>query len=170
MVWWILAIVLLVAGIWIAIREKDVFLLQLGLIISLLFLVIGLGVSLIITTGINNPEGMTITETNEIKLYSIELYETKSTLDEAYYLGTTKNSYWYEKEDITNSNGKILTHMSQNHVNIYDTEKENPHLEILTYTKKTTATRLFSFITPSYIEYNFYIPENSIKYGLAISE
>ena len=77
MVWWILAIVLLVAGIWIAIREKDVFLLQLGLIISLLFLVIGLGVSLIITTGINNPEGMTITETNEIKLYSIELYESK---------------------------------------------------------------------------------------------
>ena len=170
MLWWILAIILVIVGGLIAINEKDAFFLQLGLVVSLLVLVIGLGVSFIIAINVDNPEGMTIAETNEIKLYSIELYEPKSTPDEAYYLGTTKNSYWYEKEDITNSNGKILTHISQNHVNIYDTEKENPRLEILTYTKKTTTIRLFSFFTPSYIEYNFYIPENSIKYGLAIRE
>ena len=169
MFWWGLAIILLIAGGWIAFREKEAFCFHLGLVVSLLILAIGLFTSFLIINA-NNPEGMTITETDEIKLYSIELYEPKSTPDEAYYLGTTKKSYWYEKEDITNSNGKILTHISQNHVNIYDTEKENPRLEILTYTKKTTATRLFSFITPSYIEYNFYIPENSIKYGLAISE
>ena len=93
-----------------------------------------------------------------------------STPDEISYVGAgqskTIKCYWYNKKDIKSSSGQSLTSIGiGSDVNFYETN-ETPHMTETTL----IAENFFALWAPKHIKYDFYIPKDSIKYGITVTD
>ena len=170
MFWWILIgitfILPIIYYIFFAKEDEDAFSLAIagfGLIVILL--IIGAITSILIDAHCS-IEDMKIEKTEEVELLPFSI----STPDEISYVGAgqdkTKRCYWYNKKDIKSSSSQNLTSIGiGSDVNFYETD-ETPYM---TETIFIAETNIFAMWTPRHTKYDFYIPEDSIKYGITIT-
>jgi hypothetical protein len=110
---------------------------------------------------------MKIEKTEEIELLPFSI----STPDEISYVGAgqskTITCYWYNKKDIKSSSGQNLTSIGiGSDVNFHETDKTPYMTETIFIAEKN----FFAMWAPRHIKYDFYIPKDSIKYGITITE
>ena len=171
MFWWILIgiifILTIIFYIFIIRDEED----------SLSFTIIGFGlivllliVGVIVSASIDAHypvENMKVEKTEEAELLPFSI----STPDEIAYVGAGQNKtnkcYWYNKKDIKSSSGQNLTSIGiGSDVNFHETD-ETPYM---TETTLIAEKNFFAMWTPRHTKYDFYIPKDSIKYGITITE
>ena len=171
MFWWILIgiifILTIIFYIFIIRDEED----------SLSFTIIGFGlivllliVGVIVSASIDAHypvENMKVEKTEEAELLPFSI----STPDEIAYIGAGQNKtnkcYWYNKKDIKSSSGQNLTSIGiGSDVNFYEID-ETPYM---TETVFVAEKNLFTMWTSRHTKYDFYIPKDSIKYGITITE
>ena len=170
MFWWILIGIIFIFPIlyyfFFAKEDEDAFSLAIagfGLIVILI--IIGVITSILIDA--HYPvEDMKIEKTEEIELLPFSV----SIPDEIMYVGSgqdkTKKCYWYNKKDIKSPSGQNLTSIGiGSDVIFYETD-ETPYM---TKTIFIAETNFFAMWTPRHTKYDFYIPKNSIKYGITIT-
>lgn len=167
MFWWILIGLLSILIIVCYVKDdEDAFSLAIagfGLIVILL--IVGVIVSASIDA--HYPvEDMKVEKTEEIELLPFSI----STPDEITYVGAgqskTSKCYWYNKKDIKSSSGQNLTSIGIGFdVNFHETN-ETPHI---IKTVLVAKENFFAIWTPRYTKYDFYIPKDSIKYGITIT-
>lgn len=170
MFWWILTgiiFVLMIIFYFFIIKDDDDSLsfLIIGFFLMILLLIVGATVSGAIDA-YYPVENMKIEKTEEIELLPFSV----STPDEITYVGAgqskTISCYWYNKKDIKSSSGQNLTSIGiSSDVNFYETD-ETPHM---TETIFIAEKNFFAMWTPKRIKYDFYIPKDSIKYGITIT-
>lgn len=171
MFWWILIgiifILTIIFYIFIIRDEED----------SLSFTIIGFGlivllliVGVIVSASIDAHypvENMKVEKTEEAELLPFSI----STPDEIAYVGAGQNKtnkcYWYNKKDIKSSSGQNLTSIGiGSDVNFHETD-ETPYMTETTF---IAEKNFFAMWTPRHTKYDFYIPKDSIKYGITITE
>ena len=171
MFWWILIgiifILTIIFYIFIIRDEED----------SLSFTIIGFGlIVLLLIVGVivsgsidaHYPvENMKVEKTEEAELLPFSI----STPDEIAYVGAGQNKtnkcYWYNKKDIKSSSGQNLTSIGiGSDVNFHETD-ETPYMTEATF---IAEKNFFAMWTPRHTKYDFYIPKDSIKYGITITE
>ena len=169
MFWWILIgiifILTIIFYIFIIRDEED----------SLSFTIIGficllLIVGIIVSASIDAHypvENMKVEKTEEAELLPFSI----STPDEIAYVGAGQNKtnkcYWYNKKDIKSSSGQNLTSIGiGSDVNFHETD-ETPYMTEATF---IAEKNFFAMWTPRHTKYDFYIPKDSIKYGITITE
>lgn len=171
MFWWILIgiifILTIIFYIFIIRDEED----------SLSFTIIGFGlivllliVGVIVSASIDAHypvENMKVEKTEEAELLPFSI----STPDEIAYVGAGQNKtnkcYWYNKKDIKSSSGQNLTSIGiGSDVNFHETD-ETPYMTEATF---IAEKNFFAMWTPRHTKYDFYIPKDSIKYGITITE
>ena len=171
MFWWILIgiifILTIIFYIFIIRDEED----------SLSFTIIGFGlivllliVGVIVSASIDAHypvENMKVEKTEEAELLPFSI----STPDEIAYVGAGQNKtnkcYWYNKKDIKSSSGQNLTSIGiGSDVNFHETD-ETPYMTETTF---IAEKNFFVMWTPRHTKYDFYIPKDSIKYGITITE
>ena len=169
MLWWILmGIIFVLTIILLFIKDDDEFfsIAIIGMGFICLLLIVGIIVSGSIDA--HYPvEDMKIEKTEEIELLPFSI----STPDEITYVGAgqskTSNCYWYNKKDIKSSSGQNLTSIGiGSDVNFHETD-ETPYM---TETTLIAEKNFFAMWTPRHTKYDFYIPKDSIKYGITITE
>lgn len=171
MFWWILIgiifILTIIFYIFIIRDEEDGLsftIIGFGLIV--LLLIVGIIVSASIDA--HYPvENMKVEKTEEVELLPFSI----STPDEITYVGAgqskTSNCYWYNKKDIKSSSGQNLTSIGiGSDVNFHETD-ETPYITETTF---IAEKNFFAMWTPRHTKYDFYIPKDSIKYGITITE
>ena len=170
MFWWILIgiifILTIIFYIFIIRDEED----------SLSFTIIGFGlivllliVGVIVSASIDAHypvENMKVEKTEEAELLPFSI----STPDEIAYVGAGQNKtnkcYWYNKKDIKSSSGQNLTSIGiGSDVNFHETD-ETPYMTEATF---IAEKNFFAMWTPRHTKYDFYIPKDSIKYGITIT-
>lgn len=171
MFWWILiGIIFILTIIYYFFLAKDdddsLSLVIIGFGLICLLLIMGVIISALIDTHYS-VEDMKIEKTEEVELLPFSI----STPDEISYIGSgqdaTKKCYWYNKKDIKSSSGQNLTSIGiGSDVNFYETN-EAPHM---TKTIFIAEKNFFVMWTPRHTKYDFYIPKDSIKYGITITE
>ena len=171
MFWWILIgitfILPIIYYIFFAKEDEDALSLAIagfGLIVILLILGVIISISIDAHCSV---EDMKIEKTEEVELLPFSI----STPDEISYVGAgqdkTKKCYWYNKKDIKSSSGQNLTSIGiGSDVNFYETD-ETPHMIETTF---IAEKNFFAMWTPRHTKYDFYIPKDSIKYGITITE
>ena len=171
MFWWILIgiifILTIIFYIFIIRDEED----------SLSFTIIGFGlIVLLLIVGVivsgsidaHYPvEDMKIEKTEKVELLPFSI----STPNEITYVGAGQNKtnkcYWYNKKDIKSSSGQNLTSIGiGSDVNFHETD-ETPYMTETTF---IAEKNFFAMWTPRHTKYDFYIPKDSIKYGITITE
>ena len=172
MIWWIIMIIFVLLGVGISIIKTEGFYVLAGLTAAIIMLFIGIATSLAI---LEFSDDYSKTKTSNIPLYQLELKE--STPDEAIYFDIKfekgHSIGWYQKEDDSNPTGKVLASIKiDSNVTINNIEKkEKPYLIQEKYEDTNTAKSLFCmFNNDPYYKYNFYIPENNIKYDFTVTE
>lgn len=171
MFWWILIGIIFILTIIFYIflikdEEDGLSFVIIGFSLIVLLLIVGVIVSGLIDA--HYPvEDMKIEKTEEVELLPFSI----STPDEITYVGVgqdkTSKCYWYNKKDIKSSSGQNLTSIGiGSDVNFYEIN-ETPHM---TETTLIAEKNFFTMWTPKHTKYDFYIPENSIKYGITITE
>ena len=171
MFWWILIgitfILPIIYYIFFAKEDEDALSLAIagfGLIVILLILGVIISISIDAHCSV---EDMKIEKPEEVELLPFSI----STPDEISYVGVgqdkTKRCYWYNKKDIKSSSGQNLTSIGiGSDVNFYETD-ETPYM---TETVLVAEKNFFTMWTPRHTKYDFYIPKDSIKYGITITE
>lgn len=170
MFWWILIGIIFILTIiyyfFLAKEDEDALSLAIiGFGLICLLLIIGVIVSASVDAHYS-VEDMKIEKTEEVELLPFSI----STPDEISYVGsgqdTTKKCYWYNKKDIKSSSGQNLTSIGiGSDVNFYETDKTPYMIE----TVFIAETNFFTIWTPRHTKYDFYIPKDSIKYGITIT-
>lgn len=172
MFWWILTgiiFVLIIISCFFIVKDDDdeffsIAIVGLGLIC--LLLIVGVIVSASIDA--HYPvENMKIEKTEEVELLPFSI----STPNEITYVGAGQNKtnkcYWYNKKDIKSSSGQNLTSIGiGSDVNFHETD-ETPYMTEATF---IAEKNFFAMWTPRHTKYDFYIPKDSIKYGITITE
>lgn len=171
MFWWILIGIIFILTIifYICIirdEEDGLSFTIIGFGLIVLLLVIGTIVSASIDAHYS-IEDMKIKKTEEAELLPFSI----STPDEITYVGAGQNKtnkcYWYNKKDIKSSSGQNLTSIGiGSDVNFYETDK-TPYM---TETVFVAEKNFFAMWIPRHTKYDFYIPKDSIKYGITITE
>lgn len=169
MLWWILmGIIFVLTIILLFIKDDDEFfsIAIIGMGFICLLLIVGIIVSGSIDA--HYPvENMKVEKTEEVELLPFSI----STPDEITYVGAgqskTSNCYWYNKKDIKSSSGQNLTSIGiSSDVNFHEID-ETPYMTETTF---IAEKNFFAMWTPRYTKYDFYIPKDSIKYGITITE
>ena len=169
MIWWILiGIIFILTIILLFIKDDDEFfsIAIIGIGFICLLLIVGIIVSGSIDA--HYPvEDMKVEKTEEIELLPFSI----STPDEISYVGSgqdaTKKCYWYNKKDIKSPSGQNLTSIGiGSDVNFYETD-ETPYMIKTVF---VAEKNFFTMWTPKHTKYDFYIPKDSIKYGITITE
>ena len=169
MIWWILiGIIFILTIILLFIKDDDEFfsIAIIGIGFICLLLIVGIIVSGSIDA--HYPvEDMKVEKTEEVELLPFSI----STPDEITYVGAgqnkTSNCYWYNKKDIKSSSGQNLTSIGiGSDVNFHETD-ETPYMTETTF---IAEKNFFAMWTPRHTKYDFYIPKDSIKYGITITE
>ena len=169
MLWWILmGIIFVLTIILLFIKDDDEFfsIAIIGMGFICLLLIVGIIVSASIDA--HYPvENMKVEKTEEVELLPFSI----STPDEITYVGAgqskTSNCYWYNKKDIKSSSGQNLTSIGiGSDVNFHEID-ETPYMTETTF---IAEKNFFAMWTPRHTKYDFYIPKDSIKYGITITE
>lgn len=172
MIWWITIIIFVLLGVIISIIKTDAFYILAGFTAAIIMLPIGILTSSAI---LGFSDDYSKTKTYNIPLYQLELKE--SSPDEAIYFDIEfekgHSIGWYQKEDDTNPTGKVLASIKiDSNVTINNIEKEEePYLIQEKYEDTNMEKNPFCmFNNDPYYKYNFYIPENNIKYNFTVTE
>lgn len=163
MFWIIVMAVIFIAGIVMAIKEREWVDILIGIVINLGVLVVALVMCVCIGSLIPADEVYA-----EDEMSILALADDPGVSGHTYFLGgsNVKSDMYYYYIVPEDDGGRVLKKVKSEDATLYDTERGEPHIAVCHCHNANPVVRFF-FVTEQ-DKYKIYIPEGSIKYDFAV--